>query len=368
MTTTTAPHDPAGPSRAAQPTVGAPGGRPVGSDGCPLPGPDAPPPTIVVLYEDDHLLAVVKPAGMVTHPTYKHPDGTLTDLIFARQAARGERRPWLLHRLDRETSGVVLFAKTEAARRGVVRQFERRTVGKQYLAVTAGVPPQHQGVIEAALARDPADRRRTIVVAAESGQLAATRYTVLAVAAPRGEGTENAEDAEDTRRTRRRGARFTGESAEAEREISPSGRRSPARAGKTPAAGTLVGADASAGPLASLILAEPLTGRTHQIRAHLASVGAPLAGDTRYLPDDAAGHAMASRALLHAWRLTITSPATGGPLTLVAPVPADLRAAALALGLGALDTLPVPNDFSPASPDFASFALPVPSPETPTPT
>ena len=228
----------------------------------------APPPAVTVLYEDDHLLAVEKPAGLVTHPTYKHADGTLTDLIFARQAARGEGRPWLLHRLDRETSGVVLFAKTDAARRGVVRQFERRTVRKQYLAVTIGVPPMGQAVIEAALARDPADRRRTIVVALDRGQLAATRYTVLAAA---------------------RGY--------------------------------------------ALVLAEPLTGRTHQIRAHLAHAGAPLAGDARYLPLDPPGRAIAARALLHAWRLTITSPANGEPLTFVAPVPADLCAAALALGL-----------------------------------
>ncbi len=235
------------------------------------------PPAVSVLFEDDHLLAVEKPAGLVTHPTYKHPDGTLTDLIFARQAARGEGRPWLLHRLDRETSGVVLFAKTDAARRGVVRQFERRTVRKRYLAVTVGVPPAHEGVIDAALARDPSDRRRTIVVAPDRGQLAATRYTVLAA----------------------------------------------------------VEQGACHAPLQyALVLAEPLTGRTHQIRAHLAHAGAPLAGDARYLPQDSPGRVIAVRALLHAWQITITAP-SGEPLTIVAPVPADLRTAALALGLGA---------------------------------
>lgn len=241
------------------------------------------PPTVTVLFEDDHLLAVAKPAGLVTHPTYKHPDGTLTDLIFARQAAHGEGRPWLLHRLDRETSGVVLFAKTDAARRGVVRQFERRTVRKQYLAITAGVPPERTGVIEAALARDPADRRRTIVVAPDRGQMAATRYTVLAT----GRGEPHA---------------------------------------------PLPGGCGVRLPYA-LVLAEPLTGRTHQIRAHLAHAGAPLAGDARYLSEGSPARGIASRALLHAWQITITSPATGSLLTLVAPVPADLRTAALALGL-----------------------------------
>lgn len=252
------------------------------------------PPVVTVLFEDDHLLAVVKPAGLVTHPTYKHPDDTLTDVIFARQAARGEGRPWLLHRLDRETSGVVLFAKTDAARRGVVRQFERRTVRKRYLAVTVGIPSASEGVIEAALARDPADRRRTIVVAPDLGQLAATRYTVLTAV-----------------------------------DLSP---RPPLPTGEREARGA--GSEVQSAHFA-LVLAEPLTGRTHQIRAHLAHVGAPLAGDARYLADDSPGRAISSRALLHAWQLTITSPADGVPLTLVAPVPDDLRAAALALGLDA---------------------------------
>jgi 23S rRNA pseudouridine1911/1915/1917 synthase len=234
-------------------------------------------PAVTVLFEDDNLLAVEKPAGLVTHPTYKHPNGTLTDLIFARQTARGEGRPWLLHRLDRETSGIVLFAKTEAARRGVVRQFERRTVRKQYLAVTLGIPPTQQAVIEAPLARDPADRRRTIIVE-HGGQPAATCYAVLA--------TTNA---------------ATGVA--------------PLHSG-------------------ALVLVEPITGRTHQIRAHLAHIGAPLAGDSRYLPAEATvAGAIAPRALLHAWRLTITAPQRGEPLTITAPVPADLRAAALALGL-----------------------------------
>ncbi|MFI5272950.1 MAG: RluA family pseudouridine synthase [Ktedonobacterales bacterium] len=225
-------------------------------------------PPLRVLYEDHHLLAVEKPAGLVTHPAYRHPDGTLADLVFARQAARGERRPWLLHRLDRETSGVVLFAKTEQARRAVVRQFERRTVRRRYLALTSGVPAQHEGVVVASLARDPADRRRTVVVA--EGPFAATRYRVLAAC---------------------KGY--------------------------------------------ALLLAEPLTGRTHQIRAHLAHLGAPLTGDARYLP---AGHPAldaAPRALLHAYRLGIAYPGTGASLELGAPLPLDLLSALARLGLGA---------------------------------
>jgi 23S rRNA pseudouridine1911/1915/1917 synthase len=223
-----------------------------------------------VLYEDVDLLAVDKPAGLVAHPTYKHPDGTLADAIFARQESRGEGRPWLLHRLDRETSGVVLFAKTERARRALVRQFERRTVRKRYLAVIAGVPEPDEGRIDAPLARDPTDRRRTIVV--EGGQPAATRYRLLA-----------------------------------------------AHSGDP-------------GSYALALLA-PITGRTHQLRAHLAWLGAPIAGDLRYLGDGHPSTAFAPRALLHAWRLRFRHPADGEPMELVAPPPDDLARAIALLNL-----------------------------------
>ncbi len=259
-----------------------------------------------VLYEDERLLAVAKPAGMVTHPAYRHPDGTLADAVFARQAARGEGRPWLLHRLDRETSGVVLFAKTMEARRALVRQFERRTVGKRYIALLADGPAADEGMIEAPLARDPSDRRRVIVT--PDGQPATTRFRVL--------------------------ARQSG---------------------------------------VALALVEPLTGRTHQIRVHMASLGVPLIGDALYGGGSAlealealealAGepHAgrggpagepapggplaatsavadwnavcVARRMMLHAWRVAFRYPTTGEPFTVTAPPPADLVAVATALGL-----------------------------------
>lgn len=226
-----------------------------------------------VLYEDAALLAVAKPAGIVTHPAYKHPDGTLCDAVFAQQAARGETRPWLLHRLDRETSGVLLFAKTEQARRALVRQFERRTVRKRYLALLAGIPNPTSGTVAAPLARDPADRRRVIVDAA--GQAAATHYRVLASAAGY-----------------------------------------------------------------ALALAEPLTGRTHQIRAHCTSLGTPLVGDTLYLPAGSAAVALGQRAMLHAWQLGFQYPSTGEPFTLTAPPPPDFLAAAHRLGVsGGLSSL-----------------------------
>lgn len=220
-----------------------------------------------VLYEDAQLLVAHKPAGLVTHPAYKHPDGTLCDTVFARQAARGEGRPWLLHRLDRDTSGMVLFAKTEPARRALVRQFEQHLLQKRYLALTAGIPTPEYGTLDAPLARDPADRRRTIVT--PDGQAAMTRYRMLA-----------------------------------------------ARASY------------------ALVLAEPVTGRTHQIRAHLAAAGAPLVGDSRYLPDGSPAAALTDHAMLHAWRLTIRYPGTGVPFTLAAPLPEDFMALARHLALG----------------------------------
>lgn len=225
-----------------------------------------------VLSQDTWLLAVSKPSGVVTHPTYKHPTGTLTDAVFAWAAARGEPRPWLLHRLDKETSGVVLFARRDAARRSVVGQFERHTARKRYLALlhwpaALGAELGEEREIDAPLARDPLDRRRVVV--APDGQPACTRYRLLAV-----------------------GAGY------------------------------------------ALALAEPVTGRTHQIRAHLSALGAPLVGDATYRhaetpPDPAA------RAMLHAWRLDLRAPGgEGAAWSVGAPPPADFIAAAEALGLG----------------------------------
>jgi 23S rRNA pseudouridine1911/1915/1917 synthase len=221
---------------------------------------------IAILAEDDDVLMVVKPAGMVAHPAYRHPDGTLADAIFAYASRRGMGRPWLLHRLDRETSGVVLFAKSERARRALVRQLEQRRIGKRYLAVVVGSLPE-RGEINAPLGRDPADRRRVIV--SPAGQSATTRYQMLA-----------------------------------------------ARDGF------------------ALALVEPLTGRTHQIRAHLASLGAPLAGDVTYGGVSGATQAAAiGRTLLHAWELAYRHPATGDASLARAPLPSDLRAALNELGL-----------------------------------
>lgn len=131
-----------------------------------------------VIFEDEHILAVEKPAGMVAHPVYKHPDGTLVDFVAAWRAERGLARPWLLHRLDKDTSGVVLLAISPHTLRITARQFSEHTVRKSYIALVWGADLPDEGTITAPLGRDPADRRRVIV--RDDGQTAETRYEVLA--------------------------------------------------------------------------------------------------------------------------------------------------------------------------------------------
>ncbi|HEX9038733.1 MAG TPA: RluA family pseudouridine synthase [Ktedonobacterales bacterium] len=238
-------------------------------------------PPYEILYEDDALLALNKPPGVVVHPTYKHPDGTMTDAVFAWREALGQPRPWLLHRLDKETSGVTLFARTEDARRALARQFAERLTHKRYLALAVwpeGAPVA--GEVDAPLWRDPLDRRRVVITPEPQGQASRTRYRVLS-RAPRVDGREG---------------------------------------------------DANAVGYAC-VLAEPVTGRTHQIRAHLTSLGAPLVGDALYLPANSPAVAVAPRVMLHAWALTVRWPSGSAALTLVAPPPEDFLETARALGL-----------------------------------
>jgi 23S rRNA pseudouridine1911/1915/1917 synthase len=205
-----------------------------------------------VLHQDEHVLAVEKPAGMAVHPAYRNPRGTLVDVVCAWCAERGLARPWLVHRLDRVTSGIVLFACTERARGMLARQFERHTIAKRYVAAVDGDPPACAGTIDVPLRRDPADRRRVVV--APDGQPAQTRFAVREAIA---------------------------------------GRR--------------------------LIDLWPQTGRTHQIRAHLAHIGCPIVGDALY------GGSAAGRVLLHAAEISFLAPAPEGVrrFTLHSDVPED---------------------------------------------
>ncbi len=134
-------------------------------------------PGVSILYEDRDLLVVEKPAGQVIHPAYKHPDGTLFDAVSAYVLARGEPKPCLLHRLDKDTSGAILLAKTEHARRHLVRQFEQRTLRKTYLALICGTLDPLSGEIDAPLSRNPLDRRKMRVD--PQGMPARTQYQIL---------------------------------------------------------------------------------------------------------------------------------------------------------------------------------------------
>jgi 23S rRNA pseudouridine1911/1915/1917 synthase len=220
-----------------------------------------------VVYEDDDLLVINKPAGMVVHPSPGHEHGTLVNALLARypDLMVGEAgRPGVVHRLDRDTSGLLVIAKSEAALRHLRRQFKSRQVEKVYLALVRGHLPALEGIIEAPLARDP--RRRQQIAVAAGGREARTRYRLL----------------------------------EALGEY-------------------------------SLLEVRPETGRTHQIRVHLAWLGVPVAGDRVYGRERLASQAKRDlgleRQYLHAARLSFERPGGGGRLSLEAPLPDDLRQA-----------------------------------------
>ncbi|MCY3505475.1 MAG: RluA family pseudouridine synthase [Chloroflexi bacterium] len=214
--------------------------------------------SLPVLYEDDHVLAIDKPAGLLVHDAPAEPCAPSVAAWFVEHypseaAAFDVERPGIVHRLDKHTSGVLLLAKTPPAQTALSAAFEARETHKQYLALCDGIPQRDRAVIDADIARSQADRRRMAV--ASDGRSAQTEYEVLAAARER-----------------------------------------------------------------SLVLAKPLTGRTHQIRVHLAAIGAPVAGDELY------GRGPGPRHLLHAWRLTMPHP-VGGELTVTAPLPRDMLAA-----------------------------------------
>ncbi len=221
-----------------------------------------------IVYEDQALLVVNKPAGMVVHPAPGHPGGTLVNAVLAHcpeLAASDDDRPGIVHRLDRDTSGLILVAKSERSRRALQRQFKERQVHKAYLALLDGHLQPAWGRVEAPVGRDPHHRQRMTVLA--GGREAATEYHVLEQFAH--------------------------------------------RVGQ--AAGDY-----------TLIEAQPITGRTHQIRVHFASVGHPVVGDEVYgrrkttLP--------VPRQFLHARRLGFKHPSTGHRLDLEAPLPEELGA------------------------------------------
>jgi 23S rRNA pseudouridine1911/1915/1917 synthase len=218
---------------------------------------------LAILFEDEHLLAVNKAAGMVVHPGAGTGEDTLVHALLAH--CRGElsgiggvERPGIVHRLDRGTSGVILVAKNDATHRALTAAFARRDVVKEYLALVAGVPKQSTGKIEKAIARHPTQRHRMQAVAT-GGRASRTDWTVVETWAPR----------------------------------------------------------------AALVRCRIYTGRTHQIRVHLSSIGHPLLGDPVYGFREASVPLQIPRVMLHAEHLVIAHPVTGRLLDLRAPVPED---------------------------------------------
>jgi 23S rRNA pseudouridine1911/1915/1917 synthase len=229
---------------------------------------------LVIAYEDETMLIVDKPAGLVVHPSAGHASGTLVNALLGRARDRGEPlgsiagvgRPGIVHRLDRETSGLLAVAKTDAAQAGLMRQFGDRSIEKEYLALVRGEPPSTRGRVEAPIGRDPRDRQRMAVVA--GGRDSVTEYEVLAT-----------------------GAGY------------------------------------------ALLALHPLTGRTHQIRAHLSYLNLPIAGDLRYGGGEGPGGLR--RQFLHASRLGLERPLDGRRLRAWSGLPDDLAACLDASGVTA---------------------------------
>ena len=212
---------------------------------------------VEILYQDEAVIAVDKPAGLIVHAGAGAHSGTLVNRLVHRfqslSQAGGELRPGIVHRLDKDTSGVLLVARTDAAHRALAAQFAARTVEKTYLALVQGRVRADAGRIAKPIARDP--RRRTRMTARlTTGRAALTEFCVL-----------------------ERFEKFT------------------------------------------YLEVRIGTGRTHQIRVHLASEGYPVAGDRLY------GGAAADRMFLHAWRIAFTSPATGERVSVEAPHPLELE-------------------------------------------
>jgi len=239
------------------------------------PKPEAIP--LTVLFEDEHLIVVDKPAGMAVHPAPGSESGTLVNALLHHCGASlsgigGVARPGIVHRIDKETTGVVVAAKSDAAHQGLSALFAAHDIERAYIAFVRGAPHPAQGVIEARIARSPHDRKKMAIVRT-GGREATTRYRT-------------------------------------ERTFGPADR-----------------------PLAARVVCTLETGRTHQIRVHMASKGCPCLGDPVYGSGPPAGGVRAAlaeaglaRQALHAAVLGFVHPVTGQRLRFESPLPADMAA------------------------------------------
>lgn len=221
-----------------------------------------------VLFENDDLLVVNKPAGMVVHPAAGHASGTLVNAVLGydpdMEGIGGEERPGLVHRLDKETSGLILLAKNERAHRWLQDQFRLRKVEKTYLALVDGKPPTPTGRVEAYIGRDPSHRKKMAIVSESRGREAISEYKTI-----------------------------------------------------------------ESYPHHTLLEFHPLTGRTHQIRLHCEFLGCPIVGDQIYGKKKSTINI--HRHFLHAYRLKIVLPREKEPRFFEAPLPAELEDALVTL-------------------------------------
>lgn len=217
-----------------------------------------------ILYEDDQLLILNKPAGLVVHPAPGHPDGTLVNAILAHcpnlPGIGGVQRPGIVHRLDKDTTGAIAIAKTEFAHQHLQAQLKAKTAQREYLGVVYGVPKTENGTVDLPIGRHPVDRKKMAVVSPEKGgRPATTHWRIL-----------------------ERLGNYT------------------------------------------LMHFQLETGRTHQIRVHSAHIGHPIVGDPVYSSGRSVGVNLPGQAL-HAWRLRLQHPVSEKWIEVTAPIPQTLK-------------------------------------------
>lgn len=233
---------------------------------------------LAVVHEDEHLIVVDKPAGLVVHPAAGNLDGTLVNALLhhcegSLSGIGGVARPGIVHRIDKDTSGLIVAAKTDLAHEGLARQFAEHSIDRRYRAIAAGLPNPLSGTIDAPLARSTANRKKIAIVADGRGKRAVTHYRLV-----------------------------------------------------TPLKG------------ASLIECRLETGRTHQVRVHMASIGHPLLGDPVYGRTRPEHRAVLSRLgftrqALHAAYIGFIHPYSGERLAFESNVPDDMQALLIGLAL-----------------------------------
>jgi len=231
-----------------------------------------------VVFEDEHLLVVDKPAGLVVHPAAGNPDGTLVNALLhhcggSLSGIGGVARPGIVHRIDKDTSGLLVVAKTDVAHEGLARQFAAHTIERRYLAIVTGVPKASEGKVDAPLARSATNRKKIAIVDGGRGKRAVTHWRRLTVLKD-----------------------------------------------------------------AALVECRLETGRTHQVRVHMASLGHPLVGDPVYGRSGKTHGSLLKelgfhRQALHAAELGFIHPVTKSRLSFASAMPADMQELFNALGV-----------------------------------